>query len=146
MTIPEAQDLLLAHAGAHPDPDHPLLANGFLGMLRPYHGLVERNFHEVMHALQVVAPSLQTDPTLNRNLMAALWGLCHFSRAWALEPEGMVRSNNLITEADVERLSNWLNIISYAITNLLEGADDKEAFELYTFYQLDAAASLSPES
>jgi hypothetical protein len=140
MTETEAYDLLIAHAGASPSPDHPTLGTGFLGMLRPYGGLREENFHEVMLALRTVAPSLQA-ATVNRELIVALWGICHFGRAWALEKDGMLQSNNLISPTDANRLDEWLSMISYAVVCLLEDAGESEAFFPYSSYQSSATDS-----
>jgi hypothetical protein len=137
MTHTEAYTLLLAHATIHPDENHPLHSTGFLAMLRPYKGLIEGNFHEVMQALRVVAPDLQNGTSIDRNLVTALWGTCHYARAWALEPEGMLQRNHLIKAADQERLADWLNIISDTVSNLLEGAGEAVAFEAYKFYLED---------
>jgi hypothetical protein len=140
MTTAEAHDLLLAHAGASPDPDHPTLASGFLGMLRPYHHLREHNFHEVMQALRTIAPQLQ-EAAIDRELISALWGICHFGRAWALETGSMLQRNNLITASDADRLDEWLSIISYAVACLLDDSGSEEAFQPYDFYLADAGSS-----
>ena len=137
MTETEAHNLLLAHSTIHPEENHPLHSTGFLAMLRPYKGLLENNFREIMEALRVLAPTLQHGPAIDRNLITALWDICHFARAWALEPEGMLQRNHLITATDQERLADWLNIISDTVSNLLEGADEAVAFEAYTFHLTD---------
>ena len=120
MTVSEARELILAHAVAVPFESHPRVANGFIGMLRPYNGLIERNFDEVMQALHTLAPLFQKDAILDRALMTALWDICITTRSWALDPEGMIRRNDLITSDDIARLSNWLDTISEAVSNLLE--------------------------
>ena len=137
MTTAEAHDLLLAYAGASPDPNHPAFAGGFLGMLRPYKELREQNFHEVMQALRTVAPQLQA-ASIDRELISALWGICHFGRAWALENGSMLQCNDLITPADADRLDEWLSIISYAVASLLDNSGPEEAFQPYDFYLDDA--------
>ena len=137
MTTAEAQDLLLAHAGASPDPSHPAFASGFLGMLRPYKELREQSFHEVMQALRTVAPQLQA-AAIDRELISALWGICHFGRAWALENGSMLQRNDLITPADADRLDEWLSIISYAVASLLDNSGPEEAFQPDDFYLDDA--------
>jgi len=54
----EARELLRFHAGRHEDVNHPESAIGFLGSLRPYRGLNERNYHEVMGCLIALATDL----------------------------------------------------------------------------------------
>jgi hypothetical protein len=131
MTKAEAKDLLLHHAFSHDDYQHPKSERGFLGMLRPFNGtLPEVNYHEIMAALSTLADDLDY-PTLDREIIAALWGICHFARAWGLEPEGMLRRNDLITPAQIEQLAAWVDSISYATCCLLDGSGRAEAFADY---------------
>ena len=131
MSPAEAKRLLLLHSGVDADVADPRWQAGFLGSLRPYRGhLVPANLHEVMAALRVLAPELEA-PHVDREIMSALWGICHFGRAWGVHPAGMLRSNNLITEADVGRLETWIDCISYATTVLLDGGGIESAFQEY---------------
>jgi len=57
VTEDEAKKALLSHVG-------PDLKTGFLGMLRPYGGLQEERFHEVMAALAALGPSLGSGSTV----------------------------------------------------------------------------------
>jgi hypothetical protein len=52
MELEEAKELLKLHT---------LPGDEFLGSLRPYQGLIDKNFHEVMQAIIAVAPHLQQD-------------------------------------------------------------------------------------
>ncbi len=137
MDILQAKDLLLKHSFQHEDLAHPKMETGFLGSLRPYSGLSEDNFHEVMEIIAVLAPELENKPNIDSQLISALWGICHFSNAWALEPEGMLQRNDLIAESDIDRLSNWVNIISYAVFMLLDGGGLEHAMEPYESYKRD---------
>ncbi|MFI7675822.1 hypothetical protein [Actinophytocola sp. NPDC049390] len=129
MTPDAARELLLFHSGAHPDVHDPRWKQGFLGMLRPYRGLHEENFHSVMACLRALADDLQGD-VVDRGAVGALWGICHFGRAWGTWPGGMLRGNNLITDEDVSRLESWIEQISYSTFCVLDGAID-EAFDGY---------------
>ncbi len=73
MTLDEAKELLLLHAFSHPSSaDDPRAAAGFLGSLRPYAGsLNPGNFHEVMAALETVAPALEGS-SVDREVVSAL--------------------------------------------------------------------------
>jgi hypothetical protein len=134
MTEKEAIDLLKHHSFTHEDIGNPKTETGFLGMLRPFRGeLFESNFHEVMEILKVLKGQLKGD-TIDRQIISNLWGICHLSRAWGLEEEGMLRRNGLLSDAQRDLLSNWTDCISYTVMNLLEGLPDNEAFESYTFY------------
>ncbi|RTQ50839.1 hypothetical protein EJV47_09490 [Hymenobacter gummosus] len=131
MTKAEAKDLLLHHAFSHDDFDNPKSQRGFLGMLRPFNGtLEEANYHEIMAALRTLADDLD-HPTIDREVVAALWGICHFARAWGLAPEGMLRRNNLISPAQIQQLETWVDSISYATCCLLDGSGPAEAFADY---------------
>lgn len=132
MTPLEARELILHHAFSHPDSaEHPKSATGFLGSLRPYRGTLDpANFHEVMASLTVLAPSLETQ-SVDRETVGALWAITHLARMWGVDPGGMLRSNNLISDDDVATLQNWVDMISYATLMLLSGAGRDEAFHDY---------------
>jgi len=101
-------------------------------MLRPYKGhLVAENYHEVIACIRCLAPVLQNSETLPRGVVSSIWGICHLSRSWGVEPGGMLRSNKLIANEDVERLETWVETISYATMLLIDGADPETAFEFY---------------
>jgi hypothetical protein len=128
----EAKELLMLHAFRDArSVEHPEALDGFLGSLRPYNGhLDERNFVEVMESLRALAPQL-TGVSIDREIVAALWAMCHLARAWGVEPEGMLRRNKLISAEDVDRLATWVETISYATMCLLDGAGEGVAFEEY---------------
>jgi hypothetical protein len=124
MTAAEAKEALLLHAFSHPDSaTDPRAEAGFLGSLRPFRGLNERNFVDVMAALRIVAPQLAGPGPLDRELVSALWGICHYALAWGVHPDGMLQRNKLITAADTDQLAGWVQEISYAVSMLLDGDD-----------------------
>lgn len=132
----DAKLLLSYHSGRNPDIENPKWTGGFLGSLRPFRGsLTERNFHEVMACLRVLAVDLGDRETLDRDVVADLWAIVHLGRAWALAPGGMLRRNRLITEDDRERMEAWLDTVSYAVLTLLDGAGEEEAFGGYDHQQ-----------
>lgn len=134
MTESEALELLQHHGYTHDDIEHPKTIQGFLGMLRPFDGqLYEANFHEIMLILETLKEHFRNDK-IERSIISSLWGICHFSAAWGLDKDGMLRGNNLLSEAQVSQLSIWLECISYTIASLLDGMDDEGAFELYSLY------------
>ena len=79
MEYAEAQHQLLLHGPGTTDPaGQPLVQeDGFLGSLRPYSGLHERNFHLVMEALLSAGEQLHQAPQLDRELVYAVWSICH---------------------------------------------------------------------
>ncbi|SCW65003.1 hypothetical protein SAMN04487970_102424 [Paenibacillus tianmuensis] len=136
MTEEEAKRLLMLHSFSIDEAiDHPKGQTGFLMSLRPYRGLIEENFHEIMYALSILQKKLGPEtPHLDRDLVTAVWGMCHLSRAWGVHSDGMLRSNDLIVEEDVCRLEEWIETISYAFLNLLEGNGDEAFFEYLESY------------
>ena len=91
---------------------------------------MEENFLEVMESLRALAPEL-SGTTVDREVVGALWALCHLAPAWGVEPEGMLRRNGLISAADIETLAGWVDMISYATMCLLSGSGEEEAFHEY---------------
>jgi hypothetical protein len=134
MTEKEAIELLMHHSFAHQDIDNPKSKKGFLEMLRPFQGeLFENNFHELMEIIKVLKGQFDKD-NIDRQIISNFWSICHLSRAWAIEQNGMLRRNSLISDTQIELLSNWTDCISYTIRNLLDGLPDEAAFETYKFY------------
>jgi hypothetical protein len=134
MTEDDARKAVFLHSFRHDLAGSPPMENGFLGMLRPYGGLREESFHEVMAALEALAPSLASGTTIDRQVMGSLWAICLFARAWGVEPEGMLRRNGLISTEDIQRLEEWIEIISWAVFLLLDGGGKEGAFEPYERY------------
>jgi hypothetical protein len=134
MSPDEARELLSFHCGANPNTDDPRWQQGFLSMLRPYHGLREAAFHEVIACVEALADELAAEK-IDRATISSLWGICHLGRAWGVEEGGMLRRNGLITDADRSRLADWVDCISYATMTLLDGAGLEEALEPYRLLQ-----------
>jgi hypothetical protein len=99
----------------------------FLDMLRPYTGLRQDVLDDVLDALRACASKLGAD-NLQREFVCALWSISQLGRAWGLDPGGMLRRNNLISEADQGRLRDFLERFDYAVLTLLDGASFQEAF------------------
>lgn len=114
-----AKHLLLLHSMQGPG-DNPIVDSGFLGRLRPYTGLREENYTEVCQAIIAVAP-LFRENQVDREILNALWAICYYARAWGLEPNGMLRRNNLISDSNVSKLEKWVKAINKACMILLEG-------------------------
>lgn len=132
MTKKEAKQLLQYHSFRDSDINHPKMEHGFLGMLRPFKGkLIEENYHEIIEAIKTLADELRDEEKVDKEIIAAIWNICHMTRSWAIEPEGMLRRNELINKEQIEKLENWIDVISYSTMNVLDGCDNKTAFEFY---------------
>ncbi len=131
MTEEQAIEELLFQSGGHSDIENPRWQKGFLGMLRPFQGeLYEENFHKIVKALKVLTKKMQQD-NVPREIMSSIFGICHLGRAWGVEPNGMLRSNNLISDEQVKLLEKWIWNISYITFCILDGCDEVTAFEMY---------------
>ncbi|MFS0871163.1 hypothetical protein [Paenibacillus xylanilyticus] len=86
-----------------------------------------------MEILHILAPELR-QPALDREVMACLWSILHLGRSWAVEPDGMLRSNKLISDEQVALMEEWLNMLSYAVMILIEDGGEEEAFWGYKAY------------
>ena len=137
MTYEDARQSLLLHSFAGNDVDDPRMSAGFLGSLRPYRGLVEENFFEVMEALKAVAPNLQSGDGLDRDVVSSLWDICLFARCWGVQADGMLRGNNIISEEDVSRLEKWIDTITWTTSCLLSRTSWLDALETGNIHHLD---------
>lgn len=130
MTKKDAKNILKHHSMSDSrfDSDN----KGFLGMLRPFSGqLEEKNYHEIMAAIRVLASDLRSSEKIDRDVISAIWGICHLTRLWAIDRNCMLQRNNLIQAKQIKKLENWIEIISYSTMMILDGHDNQTAFELY---------------
>jgi hypothetical protein len=111
--------------------DEALLPNSFLGSLRPFSGLREENFLQVMDAVIALRPHVAGKKTLERRLVDGLWGLTTTARLWALDPGSMLQRNRLLSADDTARLLLWVQCIEMAVAKLLHGDDPAEALAYY---------------
>ena len=131
MNKEEAAVLLSFHSGRNPDIDHPKWTNGFLGSLRKYdESIQEHNFIEVMECLKVLSEDFKSN-TLDRDLMADLFGILYQTTIWI--EEGDVSG---VPSDKKDRIKTWMKIYSYALTILLDYTDDcyEEAFFAFVDY------------
>ena len=119
MTVQEAKELLLLHSFMHRDLEHPKMTGGFLGSLRPYTGLKEENFREVMDAINVLAEAHAEQPVIDKEIAAAVFGLCVDAWAWGISPNGMLPDNGLIEPWEQSLLEEWLYQINEAVSTKL---------------------------
>jgi hypothetical protein len=129
----EAVNLILMHGIGRDDVplDQALTQDGFLPSLRPYAGLREENFLQVLRAIIALAPHLAGRQVLERRLVSGLWELVQRARAWGLDPNGMIQRNKLMSAADTQRLWLWVTCLELAISRLLQGIDPSEADTYY---------------
>jgi hypothetical protein len=132
MSAEEAKQLLKYHSFLDEDIYHPRMENGFLGMLRPFTGeIYEENYHEVIKTMKVLSSELRIGDKVDREVISALWGICHQTRTLALDPEGALQRNDLISKEQINTLQDWIDVISYSTMMILQGSYNSEYFELY---------------
>ena len=134
-SIEEAQIKLSIHGFTYEDVDSEEMSKGFLGSLRPYRGKLNHDsFMEVMACIKALGPQISLETHVRRSIISNLWGICHLARDWATHPDGMLRRNNLISEADIEIMTQWINCISYATMMFLDAQEPATAFTKFEDY------------
>ena len=125
MDYASAVERLSFHCGVNPNTDDPRWAGGFLQTLRPYRGQLDSDaMNDVIACVDAVADHLKTADTLDRAVVNSLWGINHYARSWALHSDGMLRRNGLISDADQQALSDWLDNFAERIAFMLDGGTD----------------------
>jgi hypothetical protein len=85
----------------------------------------EDSFLEVMECIKVLAPDIASSPTVDRELMAALWGLIFLPRVWAFNPralKGLIRDwHRKLDGKKLSRLADQLDRIAEAVDYALNG-------------------------
>ena len=144
MNREQAIEELFYQSGRHEDVESPRWTYGFLGMLRRFQGqLFEENFHNIIRALYVLSEDIAQDEVRNE-IIASIWGICHLARAWAVYPEGLLQSNNVISTEQVTQIEGWIEQISYITFCLLDGCGVEIAFEFYEVKYGDLDSECSP--
>ncbi len=90
---------------------------GFIGCLRPWTGLRDENFVELMTAILSLHYSLAGRDTWPIELVAAILGITRMAHGWGIDDAGMLRRNNLISDADVAKLRHWTQRTSLLSTS-----------------------------
>lgn len=138
MDADEAIDILHCHAGnIDDDADWSKFDSGFVGMLRPYSGLLESNFHELMVALYKAAPVFQQSGKIDNKLAHSLWSICSSVHTTATREGSALRRNNLITDSDLKRLTRWVDIFEWDCQMLIMGIAPHIVIESYADYLND---------
>ncbi|MCP3926948.1 MAG: hypothetical protein GY714_30690 [Desulfobacterales bacterium] len=88
-----------------------------------------------MDCLRSIGDYLRDSDLVDKQIVSAVLGIIHLGRAWAVEKNGMLRSNNLISDEDVEKMEEWLSCMSDTFCLLMDGCDDDVAFESYYYIQ-----------
>ena len=133
MTYDDAVNVILMHGIGREDVplDNALVADGFLGCLRPYSGLREDNFLRVIEAVIALKPHLAGSAQWERRLVEGLWGLTTTARRCGLDAGGLLQQNKIISADDSRQLLRWIQCIEMAVSRLLRGGDPADALAYY---------------
>jgi hypothetical protein len=104
---------------------------GLIRMLRPYRGLHEEYFHELVAAIRAVASSLRMDAHMDPELMGSLWSILVYVHAYALAPDSSLQHNHLISSQDLATLHDWVRTIGFLVSGLQAGGELRYVFESY---------------
>ena len=104
------------------------LDDGFIGCLRPWSGLRDENYRELMSAIVSLHFSLDATDCWPRELILGLVGISRMTHCWALNDTGMLQRNNLITDEELTKLRGWIQRIESVVEQLLLGNDPLEAY------------------
>lgn len=130
MEYHEALNIILMHGIGRKDVPLPeaLYEHGFIGCLRPWSGLRNQNFIELMTAILSLRHSLAGREAWPVELVAAIIGITRMAHCWGIDDAGMLRRNNLISDSDVIKLRRWTHRIETVVEQLLMGNDPLELY------------------
>jgi hypothetical protein len=130
MEYEDALNTILMHGVGRSDVplDEALHENGFIGCLRPWSGLRDENYHELMTAIVSLRHSLARRTEWPTELVGGIMGITRMAHCLGIDETGMLRRNNLISEADVAKLRRWTRRIESVVEQLLMGNDPLDAY------------------
>lgn len=131
MNYATARLKLLLHAGMSSE---DIQSDGFLGTLRPYKGLHDENFHQVMEAILLAGESIYSEPKIDRDLVDAIWRMCIIARLSGIELNGPLVKNKLISPQDSLKLQSWVTTMEKTMLRLLSGNSPSESIHAYCEY------------
>lgn len=103
--------------------EHALCRDGFIGCLRPWSGLRDENYIELMRAILSLKESLGDRTEWPKELIAGIVGITRMAHCWALDDTGMLRRNGLISDDEVAKLRGWVWRIEGVVEQLLMNRD-----------------------
>ena len=131
MTPENAARLLQAHSGRDAETDPAKWEHGFVAVHRSApdddH---DATFRELMACVRALAPRIAASPTVDRELMAALWGLIYLPRMWAFNPRqlaGLAEDGHRLDPDQLSRLADQLDRIAEAVDGALNGVPESVA-------------------
>jgi hypothetical protein len=102
--------------------------HGFIGCLRPWSGLRDENYLDLMAAILSLSQSLAGRDAWPIELVAGIMGIMRMAHCWGVDDTGMLRRNRLISAKDVAKLRFWIHRIESVVEQLLKGNDPLELY------------------
>lgn len=128
MTKDDAKELLRYHGLAEGYLFLPKARVGFLGLIQQMPiELNEKNYHEIMTAIKVLAEDLRIGETVDREIITLLFKITYFSQCWLID----LQQSKLIRPEQAEQLVSWVGVISGATMDLLAKIEVEEVFDIY---------------
>lgn len=130
MNYQDALNTILMHGVGRSDVplSEALHKNGFIGCLRPWSGLREANYLELMTAIVSLRHSLAGRKEWPTELVGGIMGITRMAHCWGIDETGMLRRNRLISDTDVAKLRHWTRRIESVVEQLLMGNDPLDAY------------------
>lgn len=119
MNAVKAKERIRLHAGLVIREGEPCL----VGRLRPFAGIAEADFADLVEALVTLHPLLTSVSAIERELCAALWDICYRARALALDRDSSIRRGGLASDAELSTLAAWIDCIESFVLRMLHGVD-----------------------
>ena len=119
MNTKDAIDLLRTHAGI----TFSECNLGMVGRFRPYTGLNESDFVEVLTAILQLHSEWMNSEFIEKAAISAIWEICDRSRVLMLDPQSQIRRNKLAPESELARLAYWVGAIEHLVGGTLRGLD-----------------------
>jgi hypothetical protein len=132
MNKSESLEILLQHARLE---EGPRFRTGIVAMMRPFDGIKESNFHEVMECLYLLQGELASD-RLNKDIAYALLNITSaLQEAFLFDSSALLR-NRLIDKNGSAKLAAWTSIIYSASLSYMRGRGHAVALSAYLEYLL----------
>ena len=130
MDYEDALNTILMHGVGRSDVplSEALHENGFIGCLRPWSGLRDENYHELMTAIVSLRHTLAGCTEWPTELVGGIMGIIRMAHCWGIDETGMLRRNNLISDTDVAKLRRWTRRIESVVEQLLMGNDPLDTY------------------
>lgn len=143
LSLPEARDLLGLHTGMF---ENWAPESGLLGSLRPYRGLRDEDFGEVVEAMLALGDQCLRPARIDPEVVLAVWQTCHYIRWWGTDEDSLLRQNNLLAREDLRKLRQWELTIERIALGFLKGLPISNIAHCYASYVAEGYPVGNPES